>query len=153
MFKSIQWDIYTFAIVALVPGILLTAWGLTAWDQRQIHGQQCKVAIEWLVESESVAPLFENAGQMESISSWIFAMEEINAPARGGQLRSSILSSARYLMEHYPNANTSTLGVLNPPNGLFARDITAGRASLIEHCPETEPLLRNAFPMVFGREE
>ncbi len=153
MIKSISWDIYTFAIIALVPVILLAAWGLTEWDERQLHAEQCAVAREWLQEAELLAPMFENAGSMDDISGWIAAIEAINSPARGWQLRNGILSSARYQMEYSPNANTTTIGVLNPENGRFARDITQGRKLLVSHCPETDALLSDAFPMVFGREE
>jgi hypothetical protein len=153
VFRSIQWDIYTVIIVALVPVLLLSAWGLTEWDRRQLHTQQCIVAREWLQEAESLAPMFGNATTMDGIAGWIAAMEEINVPSRGSQLRRGILSSANYHMEHFPNTRTTSAGVLNPPNGLFAREIDKGRQSLIAHCPETEALLPAAFPMVFAREE
>ncbi len=153
MIKSISWDIYTFIIIALIPGILLAAWGLTEWDKRQLHTHQCEVAAEWLQEAAMLAPMFENADTMDDISGWIAAMEELNSPARGGQLRRGILSSAYYHMEYFPNTRTSTPGVLNPTNGLFARDIIDGRASLVEHCPETDANLADAFPMVFGKED
>ena len=153
MIKSIHWDTYSLIIVALVPGMLLAAWGLSAWDERQLHTHQCQVATEWLQEAQQLAPMFTGAETMDDIATWIAANEELNVPASGSQLRRGILSSAYYHMENFPSTSTTTPGVLNPPNGLFARDIISGRDSLIRHCPETEPHLADAFPMVFERED
>ncbi len=152
MLKSIHWDVYTIVIVALAPVVLLTAWGLTAWDEARIRQQQCQVAESWLEDSARLAPRFENAGSMEDIAGWITGIEEINSPASAGQLRHGILSSARYHAEYFPDMSTANPGVLNPKNGLYERTITEGAANLVQHCPDVEPLLPDAFPMVFTEE-
>lgn len=153
MLKSISWDIYTYIIIALVPGVLLAAWGLTAWDDHRVHQQQCAVAEEWLNESALIAPVFESAGTMDDIDMWITGLEEFNTPSAAGELRQGILSSANYRMENFPNENTTVAGVLNPRNGLFERVIVEGTEDLIEHCPDTESMLPDAFPMVFEKED
>lgn len=152
MLKSIHWDSYTIIIAALVPAVMLAAWGITEWEETRIHRQQCEVAESWLDKSAQIAPMFERAGTVDGIATWIFGIEEINSPTSAGKLRHGILSSARYHMEHYPNESTTEAGVLNPKNGLFERTITEGAEDLIEHCPEVEPLLPDAFPMVFPEE-
>jgi hypothetical protein len=150
--KSIHWDIYTIIIAALVPAVLLAAWGLTAWDEARIRQEQCEVAESWLDDSARLAPTFEGAGTMDGISAWIVDIEEINSPTSAGQLRHGILSSARYHAEYYPDESTTEPGVLNPKNGLYERTITEGVDNLVQHCPDVEPLLHDAFPMVFTEE-
>jgi hypothetical protein len=150
--KSIHWDIYTIVIAALVPAVLLTAWGLTEWDEARIRQQQCAVAESWLNDSAQLAPMFENAETMDSIATWITDVEEINSPASAGQLRHGILTSARYHAEYYPDESTLRPGVLNPRDGLYERTISEGAENLVQHCPDVEPLLPNAFPMVFIEE-
>jgi hypothetical protein len=150
--KSIQWDIYTIIIAALVPAVMLTAWGLTEWNETRVHRQQCEVAESWLEDSARLAPTFQNAGTMDSITSWILGLEEINSPTSAGQLRHGIVSSAWYHAEYYPDKITTEPGVLNPKNGLHERTITEGAENLVQHCPDVEPLLPDAFPMVFTEE-
>lgn len=152
MFKSIHWDIYTVIIAGLVPAVLLAAWGITEWQETAVHRQQCEVAESWLSDSARLAPRFENADSMNDIAGWIVSIEELNSPASAGQLRHGILTSARYHAEHYPDEQTTVPGVLNPRNGLYERTITEGAADLVQHCPEVEPLLPEAFPMVFPEE-
>jgi hypothetical protein len=150
--KSIHWDVYTIIIAALVPAVLLAAWGLATWDEARIRDQQCRVAESWLNDSAQLAPMFENAGTMDDIANWIIDVEEINSPTSAGQLRHGILTSARYHAEYYPEKSTTEPGVLNPRNGLYERTISEGAENLVEHCPDVEPLLPNAFPMVFREE-
>lgn len=152
MLKSITRDPYTIIIVALVPGLLLMAWGLTSWDNNRVHQQQCAVAEEWLNDSTALASRFERVETMDDIDVWISGFEQINSPSHSGQMRHGILSSARYHMEHYPTLGTSGRAVLNPPTGLFARDINEGLETLIEHCPHVESMVPAAFPMVFEEE-
>lgn len=152
MLKSIHWDIYTIIIAALVPGVLLAAWGLTEWDEARIRQQQCAVAESWLKDSAQLAPTFERADTMDGVSAWIVDLEEINSPSSAGQLRHGILSSARYHAEYYPDESTTKPGVLNPKNGLYERTILEGADYLVQHCPDVEPLLHDAFPMVFTEE-
>lgn len=147
--KSIDWNIYTILMVALVPALLLAAWGLETWDTRQLHQLQCTVAMEWLEESEDLAPQFVQAGSMDQTMLWISSFEEIEAPIAAGDLRWGILESARYHEQHYPDLPTDEPGVLNPPNGLFERQITDGANRLVDHCPETSDELTTAFPMIF----
>lgn len=152
MLKSIQWDIYTIIIAALIPAVLLGAWGLTTWEDSRIHKQQCDVAETWLQESALLAPMFQNAGTMEDTTSWISGIEELNSPAAAGTMRHGILESARYNQKYYPDRSTSEPGVLNPKDGLYDRTINKGAENLIEHCPEVEQQLPKAFPMVFPEE-
>lgn len=153
MMRSIQWDIYTILMVALVPVILLSAWGLHTWDERRLHNRQCEVALEWLEESAEIAPQFVQADSMERTFLWRSNFEEINSPAHASMLRDGILRSARYNAEHRPDDATDEPGVLHPQNGLFSREIEGGKNTLTGHCPETAALIPDAFPMVFPRED
>ena len=149
MLKSITWDKYTLIIVALIPTIMGVAGALTYWNDQRLHTTQCELAVDWLEKSEQIAPQFENAGTMDDIDGWIRQQEEFDAPSKAGLLRYGFLSSARYQNEYFPDASTSIAGVLNPPDGLHARDIRQGAERLIEHCPETREMLPKALPMVF----
>lgn len=149
MLKSITWDKYTLIIVALIPTILGVAGALTFWDDHRLHVQQCELAVEWLEESERIAPQFSSAGTMGDIDQWISQQEEFDAPSKAGDLRYGFLSSARYQNEYFPDVSTSEGGILNPPDGLYSRNIIEGAEELIKHCPETQEMLPKALPMVF----
>lgn len=153
MLKSIQWDIYTFLIIGLIPFLLLSAWGVKTWEDNRLHRVQCELALDWLDESTMIAPDFSQAGTMDGTRFWLAAFEEINAPSAAGQLRWGIIQSATYSTKYAPRQSTTLPGVLHPPDGLFSRDIIDGSRNLVRHCPETEPLLPEAFPMVFRHEE
>lgn len=153
MLKSIDWNIYTILMIALVPAMLLTAWGLDTWDSRRLHRLQCEVAVEWLEENAEIAPQFSQAMTMNRTALWQSNFEDINAPAAAGILRGGILGSANYTREYFPDQSTDEPGALNPHNGLLARNIEDGIVALVEHCPETEDLLPAAFPMIFHRED
>lgn len=149
MLKSIEWNTYTILMVALVPTMLLAAWGLDTWDSRQLHRTQCTMAVEWLEESADISQQFQQSGTMGQTQLWSSRFEAIESPNAAGDLRRGILQSATYHEEYFPTSPTDEPGVLNPRNGLFERQIEQGVRSLVEHCPETEALIPNAFPMVF----
>lgn len=153
MLKSIQWDIYTILIVALLPALLLVAGGVTWWEDNRLHQAQCNVAVAWLEESADIAGQFQLAQTMDRTQFWQQSFEEINNPSHAGQLRWGIIQSADYTSEYYPDMPTDEPGVLNPKNGLFSRDIEEGTEELIEHCPDTEAMLADAFPMIFRDED
>lgn len=152
MLKSIQWDIYTIVMVALVPAMLLVAGGITWWDDYRLHQVQCELATDWLEQNAVLSDEFENAGTMERTSFWQRQFEEINSPSAAGQLRWGIIQSANYQQEYFPDRETEERGVLNPINGLFSRDIVDGTEDLVEHCPDTEAMLPEAFPMIYRDE-
>lgn len=149
MLKSVHWDIYTIIMVALVPTLLLSAWGLHAWDNHRLHTLQCTMATDWLEETADMAPQFVQAETMGRTQFWTSTFEDIESPNAAGNLRWGILQSAQYHEEYFPDLSTADRGVLNPPNGLFARQIEEGTEDLVEHCPETEDMIPTAFPMVF----
>jgi hypothetical protein len=153
MLKSVQWNVYTYLMVGLVPAMLLGAWGIDSWQSRRLHQTQCQVATEWLEESARLAPQFTLANTMDRTQFWRVGIEELNAPSQAGVLRRGILQSASYHARHYPDHPTSEPEVLNREDGLFSRDIEGGAAALIAHCPETEALLPTAFPMFFQGED
>ena len=153
MLKSIQWDIYTIAMIALVPTLLLIAGGITWWDEQRLHRVQCELAVDWLEENSRISGQFEQAGTMERTSYWQREFEEVNSPAAAGQLRWGIIQSANYTREYYPDRETGERAMLNPINGLFSRDIIEGTEELVEHCPDTQSMLPAAFPMIFREGE
>lgn len=149
MLKSINWDIYTIVMVALVPALLLTAWGMDAWDNHRLHSLQCNMAETWLEESEGIASQFEQSETVGQTLFWASRFEDFESPNAAGNLRWGILQSAEYYAENFPETPTDEPGVLNPPNGLFERQIEEGVEDLVEHCPDTEAMIPSAFPMVF----
>lgn len=149
MLKSIEWNIYNILIVALVPSIMLTAWGLFALDKHNLHTLQCNMASEWLDESEDLSARFQDLDSMGQTTFWLSQFEDIESPNAAGDLRWGIIQSVNYHQENYPDMPTDERGVLNPPNGLFERQIEEGAEDLIDHCPDTEERLPAAFPMVF----
>lgn len=153
MLKSINWNIYTILMVGLVPALLLTAWGVYAWDSHRLHSLQCTMAEEWLEESTDIASQFEQSGTMGQTLFWASRFEDIESPNAAGNLRWGILQSTDYHAENYPELPTNEPGVLNPPNGLFERQFEEGVEDLVDHCPETEAMIPTAFPMVFREEQ
>lgn len=153
MLKNIQWDIYNILMIALVPAMLLTAWGIESWDTGQLHKRQCEMAVDWLETNATYVNQFEQAGTTGNIQLWLNRMEPLDSPMAAGELRMGVIRSAYYHMEHLPDLPTDEPGVLNPRNGLFERQINEGTARLIAHCPETEDLIPEAFPMVFREDD
>lgn len=153
MFKSINWDIYTILMVALVPALLVSAAGVYFYDEHRLHSLQCEMATEWLESSQEYSAQFVSAETMGRTGLWISAIEEIESPNKAGNLRWGILQSANYNQKYRPDLSTADRGVLNPPNGLFEQQIDDGVEDLVEHCPDTESMLADAFPMVFREGE
>lgn len=153
MLKSVQWDVYTIIMVALVPILLLSAWGLQALDAGRLHRTQCELAVDWLENSKNSSTQFVQAGTTGRTQFWITMFEDLDSPNAAGYLRWGVLKSAEYHQEYLPDLPTDAPGVLNPRNGLFEKQIADGARHLIEHCPETEALIPDAFPMVFREGE
>lgn len=153
MLKSVQWDIYTIIMIALVPAMLLIAWGIDTWESDQLHKRQCEMAVDWLESSAGYADQFERSGTTGNTELWINRIEQLDSPNAAGDLRWGILQSANYHAEYFPDLPTDAPGVLNPKNGLLERQIHDGAERLIEHCPDTEDLIPAAFPMVFKEDE
>ncbi|MCO5224858.1 MAG: hypothetical protein M9953_05940 [Thermomicrobiales bacterium] len=149
----IRWDTYTLIMVALVPVILLSAWGLTKASEHDLRSRQCAMAEEWLDESRALLPLFYRAGTVQNTTAWVSALEELSSPAAAGRLRWAVLQSTRYAAEYYPDLPTDEVAVLNPTDGLYQRNLTEGARDLINHCPEVASMLPQAFPMVFKEDE
>ena len=153
MLKSVQWDIYTILMIALVPTMMLAAWGLHTYDAGQLHRQQCEMAEAWLESSAEYVGQFERAGITGNTLLWIANVEALDSPNAAGYLRWGVLQSATYHAEYLPALPTDQPGVLNPRNGLFERQIADGAEHLIEHCPEIEDQIPTAFPMVFREDQ
>lgn len=149
MLKSVQWDIYTILMVALVPLILLTAGGLYFWNDYSIHKTQCEMAEDWIRESGEMADQFQSYERMGQTEFWTSTFAELDHPRAAGTLRSGIIQSAEYHAKYYPDMEITERGALNPVNGRLERQIEKGTEDLIEHCPDTASLLPEAFPQIY----
>lgn len=152
MRRRFRIDRYTVLIAALLPTILLIAWGLTAAHDARLHARQCAVADQWLQDTAAIAPQFENAGTLGMTSSWLTQFRELNSPSHAGILRDAIIGMVSFGQEYAPSRATVTDGSLTPSFPEFATNLQVGAATLTDHCPETRTQLPEAFPMFFTRD-
>ena len=149
MRETFRFDVYNVIIIALIPFVLLVAWGLTWTYERNLHAQQCDDALTYLEEAADIAPAYTGATSLSTADDWLESMQALSYPPQANDLHNGAVSAFTY-------ASTAGLDVdLEEPAGLYEQLTTFrnvlddGRETLIEQCPDTAPLVAEAFPMYF----
>lgn len=149
MREKLHLDVYNVIIIALIPFVLLVAWGLTWGYERNLHERQCKEAVTYLEEAADFSSLYTNAGSLDDADPWLDEMQEMSYPAPLADLHNGAVAAFTYA------ATTSLPVEMNQPAGLYERLTTFkevlddGRDKIVRQCPEVDPLIPNAFPMYF----
>lgn len=146
-------DIYTLLIAALIPSMLLAAWGLNTINNVRVHNQQCEVAEEWLTEAAGISHVYTNAGTLGEIEPWLSQLEEFNYPRHASELRHQIDEAGWYGLTWRWNTPTDEPGSLIDVAVSYDDEINQEIDEFIEYCPDTAQMLPDAFPMLFPNPE
>mgnify|MGYP001197109358 CR=1 FL=1 len=152
MREKLRFDVYNVIIIALIPFVLLVAWGLTWGYERNLHAKQCDDAITYLENVIELAPDYTEAESLDDADDWVEGMQELGYPEPATDLHNGAVSAFTW-------ASTAELPVdPSQPAGLydalttFKGVLDDGRETLVDECPDTEPLIAEAFPMYFREE-
>lgn len=153
MREKLHLDIYNVIIIALIPFVLLVAWGLTWGYERNLRAEQCNDAITYLENVTELAPEYLDAESLDDADDWFEGMQELDYPEPATDLHNGAVSAFTY-------ASTAELSVdIAQPGGLydelttFKSVLDDGRDTLVDQCPDTESLIADAFPMYFREED
>jgi hypothetical protein len=149
MREKLHLDVYNVIIIALIPFVLLVAWGLTWGYERNLHARQCEEAVTYLHEVADFSSLYTDASSIDNADAWLDQMQEMSYPEPLGDLHNGAISAFTF-------ASTTGLEVeMDQPAGLYDRLTTfkavldEGRAKIVRQCPEVDALIPGAFPMYF----
>lgn len=152
MRERFQLDIYNVLIVALVPAMLLAAWGLTTAYERNQRAQQCEEAVTYLQEATDNASLYTEADSIDDADTWLDNMQELSPPEPASDLHNGALSAFTYATTMNVEADMTAPGGLYSELTSFREVIDEGRETLVSQCPDTEQMINDAFPMYFRNE-
>jgi len=152
MRERFRLDVYNVLIIALIPFVLLVAWGLTWGYERNLRERHCEDSVAYLREVAGFSSLYTNADTLDDADSWLARMQEMSVPAPLNDLHNGAISALTW-------AATTDLAV-DPaqPAGLYERLTTfkgvldEGRTELATQCPDADALVPAAFPMYFREE-
>jgi hypothetical protein len=150
MRERLHLDVYNVIIVALVPVILLTAWGLTTAYETNQRREHCAQAITWLEEATEISSLYTTADSLDDAETWSESLQELSRPAPANDLHEGALSTYSYAESINMNVNLQQPGALYDASPAFQDVLDEGRETLVSQCPDTEPLIADAFPMYFA---
>lgn len=154
MRNRIPFDIYTILIIAIVPVFLATAWGLTWNHERVAKREMCASAVTYLTDAADLVPTYTSAGNIGDSDFWLSQLESLTTtPGAAKDLRDVVLSSMSYAMTTDPGRETTATGEAYRALTPFQESIDQARTELVETCPETAPLIPDAFPMFFSTGE
>lgn len=152
MREKFRLDVYNIIIIALIPFVLLVAWGLTWGYERNLHARQCEDAIAYLEDVTALAPAYLQAGSVDDADSWLLGMQELSYPAPATDLHNAAVSAFTYASTTDLQVDTGEAGGLYDGLTTFAGILDEGRETLERQCPETAPMIADAFPMYFREE-
>lgn len=152
MREKLRFDVYNVIIIALIPFVLLVAWGLTWGYERNLHAQQCDDAITYLGNVTELAPEYLEAESLDDADRWLEGMQDLGYPEPATDLHNGAVSAFTWASTAELPVDPSQPGGLYDALTTFKDVLDEGRQSLVEQCPATEPLIADAFPMYFRKD-
>lgn len=149
MREKFHLDFYNVIIVALVPLMFLTAWGLTTAYERNQRAEQCEQAETYLQEAADISSLYTTADSVDDAEDWHEEMQELSWPEPADDLHNGALSAFAYASSMNLDADTAEQGGLYGQLTAFQDVLDKGRETLVNQCPDTETMITDAFPMYF----
>lgn len=142
-------DVYNVIIVALVPVILLTAWGLTSAYETNQRREQCEQAFTYLDEASDLAARYTTASSLDTADDWADELEQLSHPAPAADLHNGAISAFNYALSIDLDVDVNAPGSLYDELTTFQDVLNEGRETLVSACPDTETMIADAFPMYF----
>lgn len=152
MRERLHLDVYNIIIALLVPVILLGAWGLTAAYERNERARQCEDALTYLAEVTENASLYTSAGSLEEADDWVDAITQLSVPEPARDLHDAATSAISFAATVDIETDIRQPGDLYERLPAFQDTLDEGRETLETRCPDTAPLIADAFPMYFRNE-
>jgi hypothetical protein len=152
MREKFHLDVYNIIIAGLVPLMLLTAWGLTTAYERNERERQCEEAVTYLEEVADIATSFTGADSLDNADSWLSLMQEISPPVPANDLHDGAMSAFTYASMMNIDVAMDEPAVLYDQLTAFKDVLDNGRETLVSQCPDTAPMIADAFPMYFRQE-
>lgn len=152
MRERLHLDVYNIIIALLVPVILLSAWGITTAYERNERARQCEDALTYLADVTENAPLYTSAGSVDNADDWVDAMDELSVPEPARDLHDAATSALSFAASVNIEADVQQPGDLYDSLSAFQDSLDEGRETLETTCPDTTPLITDAFPMYFRNE-
>jgi hypothetical protein len=152
MREQFRFDVYNGIIIALIPFVLLVAWGLTWGYERNLRARQCDEAITYLEEVAEFSTLYTDAGSLDRADGWLDNVQTMSPPEPMSDLHNGAIAAITWATTTDMDVDTSE------PAGLYERLTTfkdvldEGRATLVKRCPDADALVPAAFPMYFREE-
>lgn len=149
MRHRIPLDIYTILIIAIVPVFLATA-GALAWNHGRVEKRElCANAATWLEDVSGFASVYTDSDVLRETTVWVSQVETTGSPGAARDLKDAVLSSMSYAMNTDPNLETTGTGEVYDALSPFQQSLDDARTGLATECPDTAPLVPEAFPMFF----
>ncbi len=145
-------DAYNVIIVALIPFVLLVAWGLSRSYDRHLHAQECEQSVEYLENVTDIASEYTSAASLDDADAWAEDMQDMSVPSPANDLQNGAIAAYTYAARADLPADPSQPGSLYDELTTFKDVLDEGRQTLVEQCPATEPLISDAFPMYFRKD-
>jgi hypothetical protein len=152
MRERLHLDVYNVIIAALIPVMLLTAWGLTTAYERNLRTEQCEQAVAYLEEVTGITGLYTSASSIDDAAPWLQRMQEMSYPAPATDLHNGAVSAFTYAATMNLNVDIAAPGGMYDRLTTFQDVLDEGRATLVARCPETDTMITGAFPMFFREE-
>ena len=152
MREKLHLDVYNVIIIALIPFVLLVAWGLTWGYERSLRAQHCDDAITYLEEVTALAPEYLQAETLDDADTWLEEMQELSYPDPATDLHNGAVSAFTYASRADLPVDMAAPGGLYDQLTTFKGVLDEGRETLVSQCPDTEMLIADAFPMYYREE-
>lgn len=152
MRERFRLDAYNVIIIALIPFVLLVAWGLTWSYDRHVHARECEDAVTYLQKVADIASEYTSAKTLDDADAWLEDMQDMSLPSPATALHNGAVAAYSYAARADLPVDPAKPGGLYDELTTFKGVLDDGRETLVDQCPATEPLILDAFPMYFRKD-
>jgi hypothetical protein len=150
--QRLKLDGYAIIIIALLPSFLLIAAGATWFYDRAEARRACSDATAYLADVSDMSASFQSAGTLSNARPWLTSMESLRPPLVAKDLHDATVASVNYAISVEPDLDVSAPASVYDAVTPFQDSIDAGRADLVDECPDLALQVPDAFPMFFAKD-
>lgn len=150
MRSGFRLDPYNIIIVALIPFVVIAAWGLVAWHDYSERRATCDNSLRYLDAAAALYPLYVDASTVEDASPWLDQLRALQAPGPVLAIHQAADRTISWAMEITPSLpTTDTPGELYDQFPALHDQQALARDGYLTACPDNEQALIDAFPMIY----